>query len=88
LGRAVLSHITPAQLATTNSTTNIAGTVASTVFGVTIEVIVWIIIFFFIGPLRCDRAAALCQGIVSLVSPEKRPRAHHILQQTAANAMV
>ena len=85
-GRVVLSHISPAQLATTNSATNIAGTVASTVFGVaqvTIEVIVGIIIFFFIGLCGAIEPQLYARGIVSLVSPEKRPRAYHILQQTA-----
>jgi predicted PurR-regulated permease PerM len=85
-GRVVLSHISPGQIASTGSATNIAGTVASTVFGVaqvTIEVIAGTIIFFFIGLYGAIEPQVYARGMVSLVSPEKRPRAYHILQQTA-----
>jgi predicted PurR-regulated permease PerM len=82
-GRVVLNHIS---LATTSSATSIYGSVASTVFGVaqvTIEVIAGIVIFFFIGLYGAIEPQLYARGIVSLVSPEKRPRAHHILRETA-----
>jgi predicted PurR-regulated permease PerM len=85
-GQVFLSHMSPTQIAKTGSATNIAGTVASTVFGVaqvTIEVIAGIIVFFFIGLYGAIEPQLYARGIVSLVSPEKRPRAHHVLQQTA-----
>jgi predicted PurR-regulated permease PerM len=85
-GRVVLSQINLAEIARTGSATHIAGTVASTVFGVaqvTIEVIAGIVILFFIGLYGAIEPQVYARGMVSLVAPEKRPRAHHILQQTA-----
>jgi len=85
-GRLILEHVNAAQIATTTGTTNIAGAVASTVFGVarlTIEIIVGIVIFFFIGLYGAIEPQTYARGIVSLVSPEKRFHAHHVLQQTA-----
>jgi predicted PurR-regulated permease PerM len=77
-GRVLLSHISPAQIATTKRATNIAGTLVSTVFGVaqvTIEVIVGIIIFFFIGLYGAIEPQVYAKGIVSLVAAKAASRA-------------
>jgi predicted PurR-regulated permease PerM len=82
IGGALSSHISPAQLAATNSATQyrrncrehrVRGSPSHDRSDR----------HFFIGLYGAIEPQPYARGIVSLVSQEKRPRAHHILQQTA-----
>ena len=85
-GRTLLNQINPSEIASTGGAGKIAGTVASAAFGaahVTVEVIAGIVVFFFIGLYGAVEPGLYARGVVSLVAPAKRRRAHYVLQQTS-----
>ena len=84
-GRIVLNAISPAQIASTTTASNIAGKVAITVFGVAqvaVEIVASIVVFFFVGLYGAAEPGPYARGVVALVRPANRPRAHHVLRQT------